>query len=90
VSGTSGTGTWTTRELALRLHIPEDEVRRRAFTLGLSAVIPERYPLRSLAFLRAQQQGEAICIRCFRTGEPGSCECGKASRRKLPEPEPAA
>lgn len=84
------THSWHTSELARALEIPPDEVRRRLFTLGVSRVAPDRYPIIARALLTAQSQNKAICRRCYRTGDPGPCPCRKGRIERLPEPEPAA
>ncbi len=81
---------WRTWELARALAIPPDEVRRRLFTLGISEVVPDRYPITARALLTAQSEGKAICKRCLRTGDPGPCSCRKGRLERLPEPEGVA
>jgi hypothetical protein len=81
------TSTWRVEELALRLEIPQDEVYRRAMTLGFAEVVPGRFPLKSLAALRAQKDGKAICKQCLETSDAeGTCSKGHPVRF-LPEPE---
>jgi len=66
--------TWYTAELARRIEIPQDEVRRRLMTLHIHEKAPNRWPVEALALLRAQSKGQAICRMCWTTSDiEGKC-----------------